>query len=106
MKLFRCLVVLLLCSTCYATSVQLNWVQSTTTGVTGNNVYRSQVAGGPYVQVFSSPTKIVAWSDTTITAGELYCYVVTAVGPNGESPYSNEACGTAGTKAPTNLRIK
>lgn len=105
-KAILSLALLLLSGSAFATSVDLTWLQSTTPGVTANAVYRSQTQGGPYTQVFLSNSRIASWIDTTVTTGELYCYVVTAIGPDGESTDSNEACITAGTKAPTNLKAK
>lgn len=74
-------------------SVTLSWTQSTSAGVTSNNVYRSVVSGGPYSLVFSSSSPIVSWLDTQVSGGSTYYYVVTAVCSNcnpSESAYSNE----------------
>jgi hypothetical protein len=75
-----------------SSQVTLAWTASTSTGVTGYNVYRGNTLGGPY------PTKlnptIVAGSgftDTTVSHGNTYYYVVTTVGSGSiESVNSNE----------------
>ncbi len=70
--------------------VNLSWTQSTSSGVTQNNVYRSTTNGGPYsLQATLSAT--TSYSDTSVTRGVTYYYVVTAVSSGGESPYSNQA---------------
>jgi len=61
-------------------SVSLTWVQGTCAGctVTGNKVYRGTATGGPYnvIQTFTTPT--IAFTDSTVTAGGTYFYVVTS----------------------------
>jgi len=75
-------------------SVQLNWTGSTTAGVTGYNVYRSASSGGGYVKI--TLVNGTSYTDTGLTSGTPYYYVVTAVGPgNLESVNSNEAFATA-----------
>ncbi len=73
-------------------SVALSWSESSTSGVVGYNVYRSSVSGGPYAALTSSPDPSLTFSDTTVSAGQTYYYVVTALNSSGiESLYSNEA---------------
>jgi fibronectin type 3 domain-containing protein len=75
-------------------SVQLNWGASTTASVTGYNVYRSPSSGGGYVKI--TLVNGTSYTDTGLTSGTPYYYVVTAVGPgNLESVNSNEAFATA-----------
>jgi hypothetical protein len=86
----------------YAT---LNWTASTSTGVTGYNVYRSTsptgiptqpsasgaaASNGLYTLVTSSPVVGVTYIDTTVSAGVVYYYVTTAVSSSGESAASNQ----------------
>jgi N-acetylneuraminic acid mutarotase len=78
--------------------VTLNW--STVSGATGYNIKRSTTAGGPYTtvasNVYGSP-----YTDTTVTNGTKYYYVVTAISAGGESGNSNEASATPqGTVTP------
>lgn len=91
-------------------SVTLSWTQSTSTGITGNNVYRSTTSGSGYQQIFASTTPITTYTDNNVTALTTYYYVVTAVcstcSPS-ESTNSNQAQaavpGSPQPNAPTNL---
>ncbi len=70
-------------------SVQLNWQASTSTGVTGYDVYRSTTAGG-YFSLLASITGLT-FTDKAVQAGATYYYVVTAVNSSGlQSKYSNQ----------------
>jgi len=74
-----------------AYSVALNWSASSSTGVTGYNVYRSTVSGSGYELITPSPLSTLAYTDATVLDGVTYYYVATAVDSNGdESAYSNE----------------
>src|ERR1019366_10496562 len=71
-------------------SVTLNWTASTS-AVSGYNVYRSTVSGGPYTKVNSTLVTTTQYTDSTVQAGQTYYYVVTSVdSSNVESTYSNE----------------
>jgi glycosidase len=60
-------------------------------GAAGYNVYRSYVTGGGYDQIAAGETGTV-YTDTGVTNGTWYYYVVTALdAPGNESGYSNEA---------------
>ena len=73
-------------------SVALSWSENSTSGIVGYNVYRSSVSGGPYAALTTSPDPNLTFSDTAVSAGQTYYYVVTALDSSGvESPYSNEA---------------
>ena len=73
-------------------SVTLNWVASTSPNITGYNVYRGAVSGGPYTQINSSLVTVTTYSDTTVQSGETYYYVTTAVDSQGVgSGDSNQA---------------
>jgi hypothetical protein len=89
-------------ATATAHSATLNWTQGTVPGncvpacpVTGNNVYRAASPGAegttPYA-VLSSP--VTTFTDTAVTGGLTYYYMVTAVNSGGESGKSNEASVT------------
>jgi hypothetical protein len=71
-------------------SVTLTWTASTSTGVTGYNVFRSQTTGGPYTQMNTNLIGGTSFVDSSVTAGQTYYYVTTAVGISGQSSYSNE----------------
>jgi hypothetical protein len=69
--------------------VTLNWTPSTTT-YASFNIFRGTISGGPYAQINSSLTP--SFTDTSLTPGQTYYYVVTEVDSSGvESTYSNEA---------------
>lgn len=75
-----------------APTVVLNWTQSTTSGVTGNCVYRGTVTKVYTMPaLFCSTAPSVTYTDTTVTRGTTYFYVVTAQLNKIESGYSNEA---------------
>lgn len=72
-------------------SVDLSWNASTSTSVTGYNVYRATLPGGAYTRVNSSLNTSMNYSDSTVRSGQTYYYVTTAVESNGmESSYSNQ----------------
>ena len=70
--------------------VALSWTQSTTPGITSNNVYRGTTSGGPYSLIYSSTNAITAYTDTSVVGGDTYYYVVTALIGSEESAYSNQ----------------
>jgi fibronectin type 3 domain-containing protein len=73
-------------------SVTLAWAASTTQSVVGYNVYRSTVLGGPYAQITSASDVNSSYTDSAVSSGTSYFYVVTAVdGTGAESAYSNQA---------------
>ena len=76
--------------------VALTW--TATTGATSYHVKRGTATGGPYTQV-SAPTTN-SFTDTSLTNGTAYFYVVTAVNSAGESGNSTEATATPALPAP------
>jgi lysophospholipase L1-like esterase len=74
--------------------INLSWTQSATAGVTLNNIYRSTNSGGPYSLV-TTVNATTSYSNTGLTGGTTYYYVVTALSSSGESGYSNQASATA-----------
>ena len=80
-----------------AHSATLNWTASTST-VIGYNVYRGTVSGGPYTLLNPSPVAATQYLDSTVTAGQTYYYVVTAVASgNVQSADSNQVSATIPT---------
>ena len=71
--------------------VALTW--SAASGATGYNVKRSTTNGGPYSNVATNVTG-TSYTNTGLTNGTTYYYVVTAVNASGESPVSTQASGT------------
>jgi fibronectin type 3 domain-containing protein len=89
-------------------SATLNWTQSTTPGVTGNNVYRGTVSGGPYTLLTTTPVApATTYMDTAVSAATTYYYVVTALVGTEESAYSNQVTAVipSNTNSPTNLTV-
>ena len=71
-------------------SVALSWSGSGT-GVTGYNVYRGTQTGGPYAKLNSAASAATTFGDGSVTSGQTYYYVTTALDSAGaESTYSNE----------------
>ncbi len=68
--------------------VTLSWTAST--GATSYNVKRATTSGGPYTTVKTGLTA-TSYTDTGLTNGTTYYYVVSAVNAGGESPNSAEA---------------
>jgi chitin-binding protein len=71
--------------------VSLTWTAAS--GATGYNVKRSTTNGGPYSNVATNVTS-TSYTNTSLTNGTTYYYVVTAVNASGESPVSTQASGT------------
>ncbi len=72
-------------------SVTLNWNASSSSNVVGYNVYRGGQAGGPYSKLNSALDTGTTDTDLTVSGGQTYYYVVTAVNSTGvESSYSNQ----------------
>jgi fibronectin type 3 domain-containing protein len=87
--------------------VVLGWADNTESELAGYNVYRSQTMGGPYSKINTSLVVTSGYTDTGLTGGVTYYYVVTAVdnGSN-ESSYSDSASAIPTDPppgAPTNL---
>jgi fibronectin type 3 domain-containing protein len=72
------------------TQVSLAW--NTSSGATSYNVKRSTANGGPYTTI-ASPTS-TTYTNTGLTNGTTYYYVVSAVNANGESGNSSQASAT------------
>jgi len=82
--------------------VGLSW--SASSGATSYNVQRSTTSGGPYTTI-GSPTT-TSYTDTAVTNGTTYYYVVAAVNTAGQSANSSQVSATpqlAIPPVPTNL---
>ncbi len=76
-------------------SVSLNWNASSSSGISGYNVYRSTTSGKSYTKLNPTPVSGLTYTDTTVANGATYYYVTTAVSSSSqESTYSNEAPAT------------
>jgi fibronectin type 3 domain-containing protein len=76
--------------------VSLTWTASS--GAASYHVKRSTTSGGPYTQV-SAPTA-TNLTDTSLTNGTAYFYVVSALNSAGESGNSSQATATPTNSAP------
>jgi len=72
--------------------VALDWSDNSEPDLAGYRVYRSLAAGGPYTKVGDPVTS--AFTDSGLTNGTPYYYVVRAVGAGGESGNSAEVVAT------------
>lgn len=78
-------------------SVSLRWSESSTT-VSGYNVYRGTVSGGPYRMLNGSLDSSTSYIDQTVASGKTYYYVVTSVGTEKvESAFSQQITATIPT---------
>jgi cellulose 1,4-beta-cellobiosidase len=76
-------------------AIDLQWVQSVTSGITNDKIYRRLQNGGTYASspiATLSPT--TSYRNSNLVSRTGYCYVVTASNANGESARSNEACAS------------
>lgn len=72
--------------------VDLRWGPSSSSGIVGYNVYRSNSADGTFRKLNASLDASTEYADSSVTAGDTYFYVVTAVdSQNVESPFSTPA---------------
>jgi hypothetical protein len=75
----------------------LSWVSGGGSPV-GYLIYRSTTSGGPYTRLSAAVDVNMSYTDSAVTAGQSYYYVVTAVNSGGvESSYSNEGSATIPT---------
>lgn len=76
-------------------SVNLSWNASTSSGISGYNVYRAPFANsscGSFAKINPVVDTTTLYTDSNVVDGSSYCYATTAVNSsNQESPYSNIA---------------
>jgi hypothetical protein len=78
-------------------SATVNW-NASASAVIGYNVYRGSVSGGPYQKITASLDAATTFTDSTVQAGQIYYWVVTAVNSsNVESIYSSQVSATIPT---------
>lgn len=72
-------------------SVALSWTASTSTNIGGYRIHRATTSGGPYSALNSTLVAGTSYTDTSVTVGQTYYYVVSAVTTsNVSSIFSNE----------------
>lgn len=82
-----------------AGNAQASLTWSASSGATSYHVKRGTTNGGPYTQV-GAPTS-ASYTDTGLTNGTTYYYVVTAVGSSGESGNSTQVSATPAAPSAT-----
>lgn len=82
--------------------VVLNW--NVAKGATGYNVKRSTTAGGSYASIATVTSSTYTYTDTSVTNGTTYYYIVASLYGTFEGSVSNEASATpkSGGTTPTN----
>ena len=72
-------------------SVSLNWDDNSESDLAGYHIFRSETAGSGYSKMNDSLVSISDYTDSSVTNGNIYYYVVTAEDTSGnESEYSGE----------------
>jgi fibronectin type 3 domain-containing protein len=75
----------------------LSWIASGSP-VIGYKVYRGTQSGGPYALLSTGSINAETFTDATVTSGQTYFYVVTAMSSAGlESAFSNEVAAVIPT---------
>jgi hypothetical protein len=70
-------------------SVALSWAASSSSNISGYNLYRATGLTGAYSKLTAAPLSGLKYTDTSVVSGETYVYTVTAVNSSGaESPHS------------------
>ena len=83
-------------------AVFLSW--NSATNATGYNLKRAQISGGSYSIIVSS--SVTNYTDTSVTNGNYYYYVVTATNAAGESLNSTEASAQPISLVPPKLSVQ
>ena len=90
-----------LVATTNGSQVVLDW--NDTLNATSYSVYRSATAGGPYTTAIAAGLTTSAYTDTTVSTGSTYYYVVKASDATSQSADSNESSVAVVIPAPTDL---
>ena len=89
----------------HAAQVTVSWSDATPDDHTGFKVERKTTTNGAFAQVATTGPTVMAYLDTTLTAGTTYCYRVRAYNTAGDSPYTPEACAVAPTPVVRTLTV-
>src|SRR5437667_307383 len=76
-----------------AAQLSLSWTD-TSSNEDGFSVERKTGTGGTYAEIAAVGANVTSYTDPNLTGGTTYCYQVRAFNTAGDSPYSNDACGT------------
>jgi len=97
------LVPLLLAVPAKGASFTLTWTDNSD-NETGFKIERKLGTTGTFAEIGQVGVDINTFVDVPPDSQE-YCYQVRAFNSSGDSPYSNEACGTGSISAPSDLAI-
>src|SRR5262249_52819490 len=67
----------------------------------GFGIERKTGTNGTFAQIATVAANVTSYSDSSVVAGNAYCYRVNAFNTVGASGYTNEACKTMTAPAPT-----
>jgi fibronectin type 3 domain-containing protein len=87
-------------------AIALVWTLSTSTDVTEQRVYRSTTSGGPYALAGSVAGTATSYTDTLLTNGTTYFYVVRAFDGTQEGPDSNQAAAAPADNSVFHLHLE
>ena len=79
-----------------AAQLTLTWTDNAD-NESGFRIERRLNPTGSYSEITTLGPNVTSYADTTVAAGQGYCYRLRAYNAEGNSGYSNEACGTAAT---------
>ncbi len=85
----------LYCTPCSWAAPQLilGWADNSTTE-SGFRIERKPSTTGTYAQIAEPGPNTTSYTDTAVVVGATYCYRVRSWNSGGNSPYSNEVCGS------------
>ena len=79
-----------------AAQLTLTWTDNAD-NESGFRIERRLNPAGSYSEITTLGPNVESYADTTVAAGQGYCYRLRAYNAAGNSGYTNEACGTAAT---------
>ena len=85
-------------ATAHGTQLTASWVDNSG-GTAATRVERRVNTESSFMALTHVPPGTNAYVDTSVEAGTTYCYRVLAYDDSGISPFSDEACGTAGAES-------
>jgi len=106
LHLTAALLLLVIASPAVAAQVILTWTDNATDEL-GFRVER-RLNPGTYLlnaEIGTVGANVTSYADSTITAGQAYCYRVRAYNAVGNSDYSSEACGTAAAQGAVTVTV-
>jgi len=80
-------------ATADAAFLLLQWTDNAN-NETGFKVERKTGTGGAFAQIATVGVNVTSYNDSSVNAGNTYCYRVRAYNSTADSAYTNEACGS------------